>query len=251
MPKITAHAKILRDWDALGAVDANASLLPGVDDLKAAMEKLLADGRAAKVQQASLGSSRQAETQNVNQIMSDGQEMARKLRAFVFSHRLADRSGEAVRPADHQEVEEEEDRPPGAGNAGEPLGSRGPSGHGAAGRSGAGAQSHRLIRNKLDDKEKVEMTKSKSLPNLIQEWEQLLTAVAAHSDDLEQVEACRAKLEAEVADLGATLGIAGTRSEWRRKRRPSSSRTSRSGCRYLATRLRAGVSIASACIAKC
>jgi hypothetical protein len=87
MPKITAHAKILRDWDALlGAVDANASLLPGVDDLKAALEKFLADGRAAKVQQASLGSSRQAETQNVNQIMVDGAEMARKLRAFVFSH---------------------------------------------------------------------------------------------------------------------------------------------------------------------
>jgi hypothetical protein len=87
MPKITAHAKILRDWDALlGAVDANASLLPGVDDLKAALEQLLTDGRAAKVQQASLGSNRQAETQNVNQIMSDGQEMARKLRAFVFSH---------------------------------------------------------------------------------------------------------------------------------------------------------------------
>jgi hypothetical protein len=87
MPKITAHAKILRDWDALlGAVDANASLLPGVDDLKAGLEKLLADGRAAKVQQASLGSSRQAETQNVNQIMTDGQEAARKLRAFVFSH---------------------------------------------------------------------------------------------------------------------------------------------------------------------
>ena len=87
MPKITAHAKILRDWDALlGAVEANATLLPGVDDLKAGLEKLLTDGRAAKVQQAALTSSRQAETQNVNQIMSDGAEVARKLRAFVFSH---------------------------------------------------------------------------------------------------------------------------------------------------------------------
>jgi hypothetical protein len=87
MPKITAHGKILRDWDALlGAVDANASLLPGVDDLKAGLEKLLTDGRAAKVQQASLGSTRQAETQNVNKILADGSEMARKLRAFVFSH---------------------------------------------------------------------------------------------------------------------------------------------------------------------
>lgn len=87
MPKITAHGKILRDWDALlGAVDANASLLPGVDDLKAGLEKLLTDGRAAKVLQASLGSNRQAETQNVNKILADGSEMARKLRAFVFSH---------------------------------------------------------------------------------------------------------------------------------------------------------------------
>ncbi len=87
MPKITAHGKIFRDWEALlGAVDTNAALLTGVDDLKVELEKLLADGRATKIRQASLGANRQVETQNVNKIVVDGTEAARKLRALVFSH---------------------------------------------------------------------------------------------------------------------------------------------------------------------
>jgi outer membrane biosynthesis protein TonB len=87
MPKITSHAKILRDWEGLlGAVNANASLLPGVDDLQASLEKLLADGQAAKTQQAFLTSNKQSVTQNVNQILADGAEAARMLRGFVLSH---------------------------------------------------------------------------------------------------------------------------------------------------------------------
>jgi hypothetical protein len=87
MPKLTAHAKIFRDWEGLlGAVNANASLLPGVEDLQAGLEKLLADGNAAKTQQAYLTANKQSVTQNVNQILVDGAEMARKLRGFVFSH---------------------------------------------------------------------------------------------------------------------------------------------------------------------
>jgi hypothetical protein len=87
MPKITSHAKILRDWEGLlGAVNANAGLLPGVEDLQASLEKLLADGQAAKTQQAFLTSNKQSVTQNVNQILADGSEAARKLRGFVLSH---------------------------------------------------------------------------------------------------------------------------------------------------------------------
>src|SRR4029077_18089236 len=105
MPKLTAHAKIFRDWEGLlGAVNANASLLPGVEDLQAGLEKLLAEGtaaknepadseakqladaNAAKTQQAYLTANKQSVTQNVNQILEDGAEMARKLRGFVFSH---------------------------------------------------------------------------------------------------------------------------------------------------------------------
>jgi uncharacterized protein with von Willebrand factor type A (vWA) domain len=48
------------------------------------------------------------------------------------------------------------------------------------------------------------MQKNQSLPHLIRAWERLLSAVAAHADDLQFVEECRAKLEAEVADLWAT-----------------------------------------------
>jgi hypothetical protein len=87
MPKLTAHAKILRDWEGLlGAVNANASMLPGVEDLQAALEKLLADGNAAKTQQGYLTSNKQSVTQNVNQILVDGAEAARMLRGFVLSH---------------------------------------------------------------------------------------------------------------------------------------------------------------------
>ena len=47
-------------------------------------------------------------------------------------------------------------------------------------------------------------TQDNSLAYLIKQLERLLSAVAAHADDLQLVEECRAKLEAEVADLCAT-----------------------------------------------
>ncbi len=86
MPKITSHAKILRDWEGLlGAVSANADLLPGVGTCTP-LVKLLADGQAAKTQQAFLTSNKESVTQNVNQILADGAEAARMLRGFVLSH---------------------------------------------------------------------------------------------------------------------------------------------------------------------
>jgi hypothetical protein len=83
-------------------------------------------------------------------------------------------------------------------------------------------------------------TKSKSLPNLIKRWEQLLSAVADHSDDLEHFEACRAKLEAEVADLCATLD---RRNALRVEVREATQELSNIAERVadLASRLRAGV----------
>lgn len=86
MPKITSYAKIFRDWEGLlGAVDRNASLLPAVDSLKSALESVLARTRDMKVQQEELGAKKQATTQTLQQMVDEGQETARKLRAFVVS----------------------------------------------------------------------------------------------------------------------------------------------------------------------
>jgi hypothetical protein len=86
MPKITAHGKIFRDWEGLlGAVERNASLLPQVDLRKAALESILAKAREMKAQQEDLDAKKQATTQALQQLVEEGQETARKLRAFVVS----------------------------------------------------------------------------------------------------------------------------------------------------------------------
>ena len=86
MPKITAHAKIFRDWEALlGAVTNNASLFPTADPLKTELESLLAKTREMKVQQEDLFGKRQAITQSLQQLVDQGQEVARKLRAQIVA----------------------------------------------------------------------------------------------------------------------------------------------------------------------
>jgi hypothetical protein len=86
MPKITAYAPIFRDWEALlGAVLSNASLLPGTDPLKAELESVLAKTREMKVQQEDFLGKRRATTQALQQLVDEGQEVARKLRAQVVS----------------------------------------------------------------------------------------------------------------------------------------------------------------------
>jgi len=86
MPKITAYGPIFRDWEALlGAVLSNASLLPGTDPLKAELESVLAKTKEMKVQQEDLLGKRRATTQALQQLVDEGQEVARKLRAQVVS----------------------------------------------------------------------------------------------------------------------------------------------------------------------
>ena len=86
MPKITAYAPIFRDWEALlGAVQNNAGLLPGTDPLKAELESVLAKTREMKVQQEDFLGKRRATTQALQQLVDEGQEVARKLRAQVVS----------------------------------------------------------------------------------------------------------------------------------------------------------------------
>jgi hypothetical protein len=86
MPEITAKGKIFRDWEALlGACTLNAALLPGRDDLQTALAALLAQARDLKIQQENFAGNRSATTQRLEQTITDGQELARRIRAFVIT----------------------------------------------------------------------------------------------------------------------------------------------------------------------
>jgi len=92
MGKITAQAKVFRDWESLiASCIKNGDLLPGIDALRADLESLLAQAREAKSQQEFLEGNRQVTTQRLQQLILDGEEGARKLRAFV-KIRLGSRS---------------------------------------------------------------------------------------------------------------------------------------------------------------
>ena len=84
MPMRTAHANVFRDWDAiLGACTENASLLPGVDPLKAELEALQAQAKELKIQQETLEGQRLGVSQRLDKTIEDGREAARKIKAFA------------------------------------------------------------------------------------------------------------------------------------------------------------------------
>jgi len=96
MGKITAKAKVFRDWESLVASCINnGELLPGMDPLKADLEALLAQAKAMKADQENLKGNRQERTQRLKEIILNGEEAARKLRAFVRI-RLGSRSEHLV-----------------------------------------------------------------------------------------------------------------------------------------------------------
>ena len=84
MPKLTAHADVFRDWEAvLGACAQNVALLPGVDSLKTDLDALLTQARDLKIQQETMEGQRQGVTQRLKKVLEDGREAARKVRAFA------------------------------------------------------------------------------------------------------------------------------------------------------------------------
>jgi hypothetical protein len=87
MAKLTAYGKVFRDWEALlGACQQNAAQLPGFDALRGEMEGVLARARELKIAQENLGGARKEATQRLRSLLEDGQETARKIRAFVQVH---------------------------------------------------------------------------------------------------------------------------------------------------------------------
>jgi len=86
MPKLTSHGKVFRDWEALlGACEKNASALTGVEPLKTEMETFLAEARELKIQQENFNGNKKVTTQHLRELIDQGTEVSRKLRAFVVS----------------------------------------------------------------------------------------------------------------------------------------------------------------------
>jgi hypothetical protein len=86
MPKIKAYGPTFRDWEGLlGAVERNASLLPTADPFLKALQEALARAKDMKLQQEDLTGKRRASTQAFKQIVEEGGEAARKLRAYIVA----------------------------------------------------------------------------------------------------------------------------------------------------------------------
>jgi hypothetical protein len=84
MPRVKAKGDYFRDWEAIiGACTLNADLVPGVEPLRTELEGLLAQARQQKVQQESLEGTRVAATQQLEKMIDDGVEVARKIRAYA------------------------------------------------------------------------------------------------------------------------------------------------------------------------
>jgi hypothetical protein len=75
---------MIRDWEALlTAVLEHASNLPDVERSRIAFQEHLAKTKEMKARQDSLTAGRQEETQQLNKMLTDGGELAIRLRALV------------------------------------------------------------------------------------------------------------------------------------------------------------------------
>lgn len=84
MPGLTEYGKIFRDWEGLlAAVEKRAALLPGADDLKAALAGHLAKTRDLKLKQEGFNGDKKETTEQLRSAVKDGRDAASMLRAFV------------------------------------------------------------------------------------------------------------------------------------------------------------------------
>ena len=84
MTKDYSFAALLLDWERLlNACDANAGLLPGLEELRDSLAADLAQAKALKAAQESLASNRQTVTHHLMECCASGRESARRLRSLV------------------------------------------------------------------------------------------------------------------------------------------------------------------------
>lgn len=81
-----AQGKIFRIWETLlNACLAQASLLGNLDPLRLALQDILTQARLLKSQQETSEAQRQAQTQELSDLIQRGDEAARRLRGFAKS----------------------------------------------------------------------------------------------------------------------------------------------------------------------
>ena len=86
MPIINAQGKIFRSWEgSLNACDAQAERLPNVLPLKTALQDVLTQARQVKAQQEESQAKVQSLTQQLQDLIKNGQEAARRLRGYAKS----------------------------------------------------------------------------------------------------------------------------------------------------------------------
>jgi hypothetical protein len=84
MPVATSHADIVDDWEALlTAIRGNAEKLPDIERHSSALELVLGQTKAMKAQRDSHAASRQAATQELKKLVTQGRELAIRLRGAV------------------------------------------------------------------------------------------------------------------------------------------------------------------------
>jgi hypothetical protein len=84
MPNINSYADVIQDWQALlAAFKDNAERLPGIEAELAALEQALTAALAVKARQDSYRSEKQRATQELNEILESGRDLAIQLRGAV------------------------------------------------------------------------------------------------------------------------------------------------------------------------
>lgn len=84
MSLINAQGRIFREWEGLlSACEVHGSLLPNVQPLMEALAGILDQARGVKKKQEEYEGRRQAATQQLTELIDNGQEAARRLRGFV------------------------------------------------------------------------------------------------------------------------------------------------------------------------
>ena len=84
MPVATSHADIVDDWEALlTAIRGNAEKLPDIERHSSALELVLGQTKAMKAQRDAHAASRQVATQELRKLVTQGRELAIRLRGAV------------------------------------------------------------------------------------------------------------------------------------------------------------------------
>jgi len=122
MPNINSFADITHDWEQLlRAFADSAEILAPAEPQRASLERILSRVRETKARQDSHAAIRQQATQELDDLVKDGLEQARRLRGMVKgllgtkTERLVQFSVAPIRPRSRKPQKQEPPPEPGVG----------------------------------------------------------------------------------------------------------------------------------------